>query len=739
MTKKLKQTCAAFMAAATMLASLQWGKMPAQAVTADGLTSQQYVEAMGQGWNLGNSFDGFDSDTSKPDQGELAWGNPKVTKELIHAVKQKGYDSIRIPLTLYRRYTESNGVCTVDSAWLARYKEVVDYAVAEGLYVMINIHHDSWIWLSSWDGNKSSVQYTRFTQIWEQLANTFKDSSLQVCFETINEPNFTDSGSITAQNKLDMINQAAYHIIRASGGQNAKRMIVLPTLNTNHEKCTPLVDFISKLNDPNIIATVHYYSEWVFSANLGKTGFDEDLWGNGNYTPRDAINKAFDTIYTAFNAKGIGVVIGEYGLLGYDSAFECNQPGEELKYYEYMNEVARQKKICLMFWDNGSGINRTDTAYSWRKPMVGKMLEASMRGRSSYATGLDTVYFNGTSFADVNIPITLNGTTFLGVQGLTSGTDYTYNNAVLTLKASYVKKMYEALGSTYGTMADLVLQFSSGADWHQYLVKFKAPVFQNATGTTANGITIPVQYNGSKLRRSTAYIGTNRVGPNQSWWMYLQYGQTYQANYTDNTLVIKPDFFKDGSVYDGTISFEMEFYDGQTAKYSLNKSNGTITGTAPAVTPTPTPTATPTPSPTATPTLTPSPTVTPKPTVTPTPTTTPSVTPTITPTPIPGSSPITLKYEVTNTWDKHTQASVTLTNTSSTSLKNFVVSFRYAGTIDQIWCADLVSQSAGTITVKGPAWSANLDSGQSITFGFIASHETASVAPPSNVTLVSSN
>ncbi len=727
MKRKLKQRCAVLAAIATMIASLQWGRVPAQAVTADGLTSQQYVEAMGQGWNLGNSFDGFDSDTSKPDQGETAWGNPKVTKELIRAVKQKGYDSIRIPLTLYRRYTESNGICTVDSAWLARYKEVVDYAVAEGLYVMINIHHDSWIWLSSWDGNKSSVQYVRFTQIWDQLAKTFKDYPLQVCFETINEPNFTDSGSITAQNKLDMINQAAYNIIRASGGLNAKRMIVLPSLHTNHDMSAPLADFITRLNDPNVIATVHYYSEWVFSANLGKTGFDEDLWGNGDYTPRDAVNKAFDTVYNAFTSKGIGVVIGEFGLLGYDSAFECNQPGEELKYYEYMNHAARQKKFCLMFWDNGSGINRNDSQYSWRKPVVGKMLEASMSGRSSYATGLDTNYLSGSSFTDITIPLTLNGNTFVGVTGLTSGTDYTYNqsSATLTLKSSYVKKVYEAMGSNYGTAAELVLKFSSGADWHQYLVKFKAPVFQNANGTVSNGINIPVQFNGSKLRRSTAYIGSNRVGPNQSWWMYLQYGSNYQANYTDNILTIKSDFFKDGSVYDGNITFEMEFYDGQKAKYNLNKSNGTITGTAAAVTPTPTPTATPTPTPTATPTITP--------------TVSPSVTPTVTPTPIPGTGPITLKYEVANTWDKHTQANITLTNTSSTSLKNFVVSFTYSGYIDQMWSADLVSQTSGIITVKGPAWAPNLEPGQSITFGFIASHDTPSVAPPTNVTLVSSN
>lgn len=173
---KVKKLIAAAISASLLLIGAGSFAVQARAAentqeTAEGLTaSEQYVKAMGAGWNLGNSFDGVDTDLSAEDKGETAWGNPAVTKELVHTVKEKGYQSIRIPLTLYHRFTEKNGVCTIDTKWLARYKEVVDWAVEEGLYVMVNIHHDSWIWLKDWDGNTSSSEYVKFTQLWEQLA-----------------------------------------------------------------------------------------------------------------------------------------------------------------------------------------------------------------------------------------------------------------------------------------------------------------------------------------------------------------------------------------------------------------------------------------------------------------------------------------------------------------------------------------------------------------------------------------
>lgn len=538
--------------------------------------SQKYVEAMGQGWNLGNTFDGYYEGEEDRASDETSWGNPVVTRELIQAIKAKGYDSIRMPLTLHTRYTETDGKTVIDSEWLARYKEVVDWAVDEGLYVMVNIHHDSWIWLSSWDGDTKSAEYVRFVQMWEQLAVYLKDEPEQVCFETINEPQFNDGTDEEKQEKLDAINLAAYHAIRGSGGKNASRMIVMPTLNTSHEKCGPLLKMIQGLDDENIIATVHYYSEWVYSANLGITGFDEVLWDDSTYTPRDAADAALTAVYDAFTKNGIGVVIGEYGLLGYDKGEKCNQPGEELKYYEYLNELSRKYRVCLMFWDNGSGIDRRSGDYNWKKPLAGAMLEASTEGRSSYVTGLDTLYFSEKVTEDVSLPLTLNGNTFKGIEGLTEGTEYIYDaaKAVVTLKADYINQCFSAKNG-YGSMSSLTLRFSAGADWQETLVKFAAPVFGTAKGTATEGLVIPVTFNGSELRRMTAYSGDEKTGPHSSWWKYLENSYAYHVDESAGTLTLDDHFFAECS--EGQIKLVIEFYDGQTAEVAFTRNGDQIT------------------------------------------------------------------------------------------------------------------------------------------------------------------
>ena len=570
----------------TLSMMLPGGIIKSQAIAAVESTktaSQGYVEAMGKGWNLGNSFDGFDGDLNKKDGGETAWGNPVVTKELIKAIKDKGYDSIRIPMTAHRRYSLVNGKYTMDSEWIERYKEVVGWAVDAGLYVMINLHHDSWLWLSKWDGNKESVEYKTYVDLWSQLANAFKNYPKQVCFETINEPSFSDSENITGQAKLDMINLAAYNIIRNSGGNNGRRMVVIPTMHTNHEpkNSDPTYALINSLKDENVIATVHYYSEWVFSANLGKTGFDEVLWDE-TYTPRVAASKAFDIVYNTFTAKGIGVVIGEWGLLGYDAGQECNQLGEELKYYEYIDNLSKVKGISVMFWDNGSGIDRRDTGkYAWKKPLVGKMLEAGIRGeRSAYATELNTIYLSKTVDSNLDIKLTLNGNTFEGIEGLVEGLDYKYDtaSAKVTLFSSYINSRFKALAADkYDNIAELVMKFSAGADWHQYLVKYTKPELSPVTGTTS-GISIPVDFNGAKLRRATAFNESGKVGPHSGWWAYLQYNGAFYADYNKGTIEISKAFFDDGSVKDGDIKFVFEFYDGQVVNYALKKSCTSVTG-----------------------------------------------------------------------------------------------------------------------------------------------------------------
>lgn len=555
------------------------------------ISSTEYAKAMGAGWNLGNSFDSVDTDPNSTDKGEEAWGNPKVTRELIHAVKEKGYTSIRIPMTVFHRSTENknakDGECryVIDADWLKRYKEVVDWAVSEGLYVMINVHHDSWIWLKNWNGDTSAVEYREYCDYWKQIAAYFADEPLSVSFETINEPQFADGD---AQAKLNTISKAAYDIIRATAG-NEQRMIVIPTLGTAHDsedKLQATVDFIKNelAGNPNVLATVHYYSEWVYSANLGRTGFDESIYGDER-TPRNVIDSFADRMNRYFTANKIGVVIGEYGLLAYDSSSDgALQSGEELKYYEYMGKTANENGFSYMFWDNGSGIDRT--SYQWKKPLAGEMLESSIKGRSSYSTGLDTVYLDELPSEDIKLPLTLNGNTLKGIAGLNDGSDYTYDeaSATVTLKRDYVDKAYEAK-SGYGIIADLTLKFSAGADWHEYVVRAGTPAVRSdgtVTGSKSGGLVIPMTFNGKELKNVSASENGKGVGPNSGWWQYLQNSGSFTVHYDSadratGSLTILPAFFADGSVTDGTVTFSVTFQNGQKIDIQCDISGDTVT------------------------------------------------------------------------------------------------------------------------------------------------------------------
>lgn len=546
--------------------------------------SQTYVENMGKGWNLCNTYDSLRTDDfSKSD--ETSWGMPVVTQDFIKAVKAKGFNSIRIPMTAYTRYSLVDGHYVINQAWITKYKQTVDWAVAEGLYVMINTHHDSWTWLSKWDGNKSSEEYKTYVDLWTQIDDTFKDEPDTVCFETINEPCFdSDTGSITKQDKLDMINLAAHDIVRKSGGNNATRMMVIPTMGCNSAdgNSDKTSKFISSLNDPNIIATVHYYSDWVYSGSLGITGFDEKLYPDTDKTetPRTNVDLFFNTLSDSFTSKGIGVVIGEYGLLGADFGASAHQEGEKLKYFEYMNYMASQKGVCPMVWQ---GIINRDPAtnYSYNPPLLGAMVDACIHGaRSSYSTGLNELYLTKAVDDGLQIPLTLNGNQFLGIDGLTNGQDYTYDEttATVTLSKDFVNSKFNALAANqYGNIADLVMKFSAGADWHQYLIKYSAAVLNPATGTTTS-FDIPVNFNGAKLRRAAAYDASGKRVGTSSWFTYEQWDSGFKADYDKSTITIPDTFFKDGSVKDGTIKFTFEFYDGQKINYTIEKNGTTVTG-----------------------------------------------------------------------------------------------------------------------------------------------------------------
>lgn len=560
---------------ATLMVVIPWASTK-KVHAAEDTPSQRYVEAMGSGWNLGNTFDGFDE---AGDTGETSWSNPVVTRELISSVKDKGYDSIRLPFTAHMRVGGAESDYQLDEAFLDRYEEVVNWALEEDLYVMVNVHHDSWIWLADWDGSTESEDYTKYVRIWEQLADHFKDYDERVMFESINEPQFYTDDEATALSHLETINDSFHTIVRNSGGQNAERMLVLPTLVTDaaQNRLDALYQQIIEFEDENIIATIHYYSEWVFSANLGTTEFDEELWDG--VTARTSLISVFDRIAATFTENGIGVVVGEYGLLGYDKGDEVNQLGETLKFLEFINFYAEEKGFNLILWDNGQHIDRY--TYEWKNALFGNMIEASMEGRSAYSEGLDTIFLNPTDLeSGVSIPLTLNGRALEviseGDTALTEGVDYTIQGTTLQLTEAYLNQLLERTSGVTGSETSLRMQFNGGADWYQTLVYSEAPVMSEAQGTVSEGIRIPTAFNGSQLKSVVSQNEAGAIVSNNNWWGFLEHSSEFLPNEEENTVDMLARYTS--ILSDDLYTLTFTYYDGTVIEYQLTVQDGVISG-----------------------------------------------------------------------------------------------------------------------------------------------------------------
>lgn len=552
----------AVVAASNMTSALTSGKVAKAETTKTETTktvSLQYAEAMAPGWNLGNTFD------STGNAGEESWGNPKVTKDLIKTIKEQGFNSIRMPLTVDGRVGSAPDY-KIDSAYLARYAEVVQWALDEGLYVMINIHHDSWSWAYN-IGSDDGTAMAKYKAVWTQLADCFKDYSDKVCFESLNEPYFT--GDTEAQLKiLDEVNKTFYSIVRTSGGKNDTRMLVLPTLNTNDsaDRCTSLYNTIQSLNDKNIIATFHYYGYWPFSTNIaGTTTMDS--------TVVTELENAFNRVYSQFVANGIGVICGEYGLLGFDKSLDCVEHGEVLKYFEYINYYAKEKDIPLMLWDNGQHMGRT--SLTWSDPSLYNMIKTSWTTRSSYSSSDRYFITDKIKSKDLEIKLTLNGNTltdiYNGTAKLVKNKDYTYKNDTVILKGSYVNRV---ITKKYGINATLTMKFSAGADWDIYLTHYKTPVLGTGSGSTS-GFVIPLQFNGSRLSTMEA-INANGTGEGpQNWTTFKEYNYAFKVDYDNNTVTMTENFFKEAA--DGVITLKFHFQSGEILEYKIQKSGTIVT------------------------------------------------------------------------------------------------------------------------------------------------------------------
>ncbi len=339
-----------------------------------------FVANMKTGWNLGNTLEAHNGSVSpeKELSTEEVWGNPVTTQSMIDEVKKAGFETIRIPITWRGHVTiAEDGTVTVSDVWLARVKEVVDYACNNDMYVIINTHHDIEIGDESVDGNNpgyypNSDNYERsavyLTAIWTAMAETFKEYDEHLIFESLNEPRLVGSSyewnfqaSVSeckdAAECINRLNQLFVDTVRATGGNNAERYLMLPGYAASLDGAmTDLYQLPTDTADNKLIVSVHAYTPYNFALQAPGEGGSTDEFSIEKATSTADINTLMKKLYDKYTSKGIPVVIGEYGARD-----KNNNLQDRLDYYVYYVSSARAVGITCCVWDNnafsGSGEN----------------------------------------------------------------------------------------------------------------------------------------------------------------------------------------------------------------------------------------------------------------------------------------------------------------------------------------------------------------------------------------------
>lgn len=304
--------------------------------TGDFRSAAEIVNEINVGWNLGNTLDSYN--TSKTGLAtETGWGNPKTTKEMIQSVKNAGFNAIRIPIT----WGEHMNGDTIDPEWLERAAEIVDYAYNEGMFVIINMHHDDAIWFEP-DDSEYSADSAKLKAIWGQIAARFADYGDRLLFEGMNEPRTIGStdewmgGTAAERAVINKYEQDFVDTVRKSGGNNAERSLIITSYAASAE--TSAINDVVVPNNGNIIVSIHYYAPWQFSDGTS-TVFDE--------AGKSELDAKFSELKKKFADKGTPVIIGEFGCV--------NAAPENVRtdYYNYYIKSAMSQGIKCFIWDNG--------------------------------------------------------------------------------------------------------------------------------------------------------------------------------------------------------------------------------------------------------------------------------------------------------------------------------------------------------------------------------------------------
>ena len=314
--------------------------------------SIEFAKSLGKGWNLGNTFDACEKQSTEKMglESETMWGNPETTKELMAYLKECGFDSVRLPVTWSQHLSDDY---IIDARWLERVAEVVDFALECELKVILNTHHEDAFWLIADDEHKE-ISKEILCKVWEQICERFKDYDENLVFETMNEPRVYGGenewyGSEETREAVNYLNFAALETIRNSGGNNAERFVLIPTFAASG--LDENIDALRLPDDERVIVSIHYY---YMTAHQSEFADNAQVW---TLSQKIDLYKTFRRMATRFIAKGYGVCKSEFGWTDREN---LDNLAENASFYV---ELAEKFGIPVMVWDNG--ITDGDDIYSF--------------------------------------------------------------------------------------------------------------------------------------------------------------------------------------------------------------------------------------------------------------------------------------------------------------------------------------------------------------------------------------
>lgn len=335
-------------------------------VMREGLTALEATRLMGNGINLGNTLEACDNNvgikTNAPLSYETSWGQPKTTQAMIDGMKAAGFDTIRIPVAWMTNATHLyEGDYTIDTGYMDRVEEVVRYARKAGMYVIINDHWDGgWYGMfGSESAETRALAMEAYKGMWQQIAERFRDYSDYLIFESANEElggRFDENSPLYCSDSVvtyltdderyaltNEINQTFVDVVRATGGNNATRFLLIAGYSTNIDQtCDDRFQMPKDTVDSKLMVSVHYYDPWSYCG--ASSAASATKWGK--VSEYEYLDQQLAKM-TKFTEAGYGVVIGEYGALPGSDGLKDNT----LAYHTAFLDACTKYNLTNCLWD----------------------------------------------------------------------------------------------------------------------------------------------------------------------------------------------------------------------------------------------------------------------------------------------------------------------------------------------------------------------------------------------------